>query len=119
MTSFIPVAAAGFKDASAYDAHRPSYITEAVDGLLRQLRVKDKANAKIIDLAAGTGKFTEVLAAREEKFQVIAVEPVESMRETLVAKKLPGVDVKEGAAHKMDVEDGVADALIAAQAFHW
>lgn len=119
MASFIPDAAAGFKDASAYDAHRPSYTREAVDGLLSQLRVKGKSNAKIVDLAAGTGKFTEVLAAREEKFQITAVEPVESMRETLMAKKLAGVDVKEGVADKMDVDDGVADALIAAQAFHW
>lgn len=118
-TSYIPEAAAGFKDGAAYDAFRSSYTPQAVDGLLTELGAKGIFNAKIIDLAAGTGKMTELLAAREEQFQVIAVEPVASMRDTLTAKQLKGVEIRDGLADKMDLADGYSDALIAAQSFHW
>ena len=68
----------------------------------------------MLEVAAGTGKFTEVLAAREEGFEVVATEPLESMRGELAAKGL-GVEVKEGGAASLPTEDGWADVCIAAQ----
>ncbi|QUC18709.1 uncharacterized protein UV8b_02950 [Ustilaginoidea virens] len=112
-------ATTGFDNAPAYDAHRPSYPPEAVGSLLAHLGVADKAGARIIDLAAGTGKFTELLAARGEGYEVVAVEPVARMRESLERKRLGRVDVRHGLATEMGVEDGWADAVIAAQSFHW
>ncbi|KAH7328963.1 S-adenosyl-L-methionine-dependent methyltransferase [Stachybotrys elegans] len=109
----------GFNDAQAYDTYRPSYPAEAVEKLLSHLGVSGKPGSKIVDLAAGTGKFTEALAARPEEYEVVAVEPHESMRGTLAKKKLKGVDVREGTAVKMNVPDGWADAVVVAQAFHW
>ncbi|GAO15561.1 hypothetical protein UVI_02020300 [Ustilaginoidea virens] len=108
-------ATTGFDNAPAYDAHRPSYPPEAVGSLLAHLGVADKAGARIIDLAAGTGKFTELLAARGEGYEVVAVEPVARMRESLERKRLGRVDVRHGLATEMGVEDGWADAVIAAQ----
>ena len=108
-------ATTGFDNAPAYDAHRPSYPPEAVGSLLAHLGVADKAGARIIDLAAGTGKFTELLAARGEGYEVVAVEPVARMRERLERKRLGRVDVRHGLATEMGVEDGWADAVIAAQ----
>ncbi|KAL7950584.1 S-adenosyl-L-methionine-dependent methyltransferase [Trichoderma barbatum] len=116
---YLQASSTGFKDAKAYDTHRPSYPTEAVESLLTRLNVAGKSKARIIDLAAGTGKFTELLSARPEEYEILAVEPTESMRETLVEKKLRGVEVKEGTAEKMDVEDAWADGIVVAQAFHW
>lgn len=110
-----PRVARGFQNASNYDAHRPSYPAEGVDKLLANLRVKGQNNARIIDLACGTGKFTELLAKREEEFEIIGVEPHTGMREELVKKALKGVRVQEGDAGHMSVEDGWGDALIAAQ----
>ncbi|ODA78800.1 hypothetical protein RJ55_06184 [Drechmeria coniospora] len=109
----------GFANAEAYDAHRPSYPAQAVDGLLGHLGIANKPGARIVDLAAGTGKFTELLAARPEVFEILAVEPHEKMRENLEAKRLRGVTTRDGVAAKMDVPDGWADAVIAAQSFHW
>ena len=109
-------AAEGFKNAKAYDSHRPSYPLEALDKLLRETELEGRAGARIIDLAAGTGKFTELLAARDEGYDIIAVEPLGSMRDTLSAKKLQGVSVSDGTAAKMDaVGDGWADAVVIAQ----
>ena len=73
-------------------------------------------NARIVDLACGTGKFTVLLTARPEQFEVIAVEPHEGMREELVKKNLrSGVKIMEGDAGNMPIEEGWGDALIAAQ----
>jgi ubiquinone/menaquinone biosynthesis C-methylase UbiE len=108
-------ATAGFDNATAYDVHRPSYPQEAVEKLLRNLGVAGRHKARIIDLAAGTGKFTELLAAREEQYEIIAVEPVAKMRQTLLNRQLASVRVQDGLATAMGVDDQWADAVIAAQ----
>lgn len=116
-----PAAADGFKDASAYDEHRPSYPAAAVQKLLEHMRLADRPHAKVVEIAAGTGKFTEALAARHEGFEVRAVEPHPDMRRELERKGLRGVAVGDGAAEDMRavVEDGWGDGCVAAQAFHW
>ncbi|KAI2602347.1 S-adenosyl-L-methionine-dependent methyltransferase [Hypoxylon sp. NC1633] len=119
-SSSLPEAAEeGFKDAASYDAHRPSYPVEAVDKFLTHLNVADQSDMKIVEIASGTGKFTELLARRPERFLVKAIEPHHGMREKLVQKDLPAVEVIDGKAEKMLIEDEWGDACIAAQAFHW
>lgn len=109
-------AASGFKNASNYDAHRPTYPTAAVEKLLTHLGVANQQNAQIIDLASGTGKFTELLAARPEEFEVLAIEPHGDMRQELVKKKLGSrVKILDGDAAHMPAEEGWGDALVAAQ----
>ncbi|KAK3941829.1 S-adenosyl-L-methionine-dependent methyltransferase [Diplogelasinospora grovesii] len=116
----LPAAASeGFKNASAYDAHRPSYPPEAVERLLKQLKIADQPHVNLVELASGTGKLTELLAKRHEDFDIIAVEPHEGMRAQLVAKGLKGVTTLDGHAARMPVEDGWGDACVAAQSFHW
>ena len=76
MASSIPSASTkGFENASSYDKHRPSYPAEAVTSFLKHLQVSGVEKACIVDLAAGTGKFTEMLANRDEGFDILAVEP--------------------------------------------
>ncbi|KAI1373201.1 S-adenosyl-L-methionine-dependent methyltransferase [Hypoxylon crocopeplum] len=119
-SSSLPAAAEeGFKDAASYDAHRPSYPPEAVEAFLARLNVANQTDTKIVEIASGTGKFTELLAQRPERFIVKAIEPHHSMREKLAQKDLPGVEVIDGKADKMPIEDEWGDACIAAQAFHW
>jgi ubiquinone/menaquinone biosynthesis C-methylase UbiE len=78
--------------------------------------VSGQKNARIVDLACGTGKFTVLLAARPEQFEVVAVDPHEGMREELVKKNLrSGVKIMEGDAGNMPIEKEWGDALIAAQ----
>ncbi|KKA27257.1 hypothetical protein TD95_003169 [Thielaviopsis punctulata] len=108
-------AVTGFLDGKHYDAFRPSYVDEATSGLLTGLNIAGQKNAKILEIAAGTGKFTECLAHRPERYEVVAVEPVTGMREQLEIKNLQGVQVKGGLANSVPVEDGWADAVIAAQ----
>ena len=65
----------GFQNASSYDKHRPSYPPEAVLRFLKHLKVHGVKRARLVDVAAGTGKFTELLVGRDEDFEILAVEP--------------------------------------------
>jgi ubiquinone/menaquinone biosynthesis C-methylase UbiE len=112
-----PSAQSGFADGASYDAHRPSYPSTSVTTLLSNLKVA--SGARILDLAAGTGKFTVLLAARPENYSIVAVEPHDGMRTTLAEKSLPRVEVKKGFATAIPLADGAVDAVIVAQAFHW
>ena len=116
MSTFSPIAQTSFANSTAYDAHRPTYPQASVQHLLEQCRVAGKRGARIIDLAAGTGKFTEALAAREEGFEILAVEPHADMRRVLSERGLKGVRVVDGTAEDVPVENGWADAVFVAQA---
>lgn len=106
----------GFAASSAYDAHRPSYPEEAVSQLLSALNIADVKGATIADLAAGTGKFTELIAARPEQYNIIGIEPHDGMRTELERKDLKGVSVVDGSAEAMpEVQDQSLDALVASQ----
>ncbi|KAH0380887.1 putative 2-heptaprenyl-1,4-naphthoquinone methyltransferase, partial [Aureobasidium melanogenum] len=114
-----PSAQNGFSNAALYDKHRPSFPAHSVSVLLDGVRVAD-TQATVVDLAAGTGKFTELLAARDEGYKVIAIEPHADMRKVLEDKHLPGVSVQDGLSTDMkSLKDESVDAVIAAQAFHW
>ena len=114
------VALTGFANAPSYDLHRPSYPPSAVSALLAHLRVSGVRNAKIVDIGAGTGKFTELLANREEEFEIVAVEPHERMRRELERKGLRGVSVVDGNAKRIAVGRGEAEAVVVAQVgFLW
>ena len=67
----------------------------------------------VVDLAAGTGKLTRLLARTGAR--VIAVEPVAEMRALIE----PPAEVLDGTAELMPLADTCADAITVAQAFHW
>ena len=100
--------------AEEYERGRPGYPGEAIASLAKELGLEP--GATVIDLAAGTGKLTRELAGRFEC--VIAIEPLEEMREQL-ARIVPGAQALAGSAERMPVGDGCADAVFVAQAFHW
>jgi SAM-dependent methyltransferase len=107
--------AAGFDEAAgAYERARPEYPAEAVDWLWARLGLGE--GCRVVDLGAGTGKLTRMLVARGA--QVLAVEPIEGMRAQL-ARAVPEADAVPGTAEAIPAGDGSADAVTAAQAFHW
>lgn len=115
-----PAATAGFANAAFYDAHRPSYPAPAIDSLLTNLlRPPVRGGTRILDLGAGTGKFTELLAERDEGFEIVAVEPHEGMRRELERKeglRRRRVRVLGGSAAGMPlVGTGDVDAVVVAQ----
>ncbi|HEV3475500.1 MAG TPA: class I SAM-dependent methyltransferase [Actinomycetota bacterium] len=108
-------AATGFGAAAdEYERSRPGYPQEAVDVLIRQLRIA--TGRRLLELGAGTGKLTRRVAGTGA--DIVAVEPVESMRRRF-AEELPGVPVIAATAETLPFEDETFDAAAAAQAFHW
>ncbi len=109
------VAQQGFgAGAQRYQRSRPSYPADAVAWLVDSLRIGP--DATVLDVAAGTGIFTGLLAPRGAR--LIAVEPVEAMRRQFMAS-VPGVPVVSGVAEAMPFAGGTIDAITVAQAFHW
>lgn len=105
----------GFAQSTAYDRNRPKFSATATQRLLEQLRVAGKPHARILDLAAGTGLFTDALAARDEQYEIVAVEPHDDMRAVLEAKRLPHVTVQPGRADSIPLDDESVDAVVVAQ----
>ncbi|CAG9171385.1 class I SAM-dependent methyltransferase [Cupriavidus pampae] len=115
MTAIHHAAAQGFSSqADTYARGRPDYPAE-IDTWLRET-VGLSAGRTVVDLGAGTGKFTQLL--QPTGATLIAVEPVAQMRAQL-ASKLPAVQVVEGTAESMPLADASVDAVVCAQAFHW
>ena len=111
------VASSGFgAEADAYERARPSYPPDAVDWLVAALQVPERG--RVCDLAAGTGKFTRLLAPRLPHADLVAVEPVDGMR-TLLAASLPDVPVTAATAEAVPFAGASIDGIAVAQAFHW
>jgi SAM-dependent methyltransferase len=96
--------------AEEYDRGRPGWPPEAIADLVRRFDA-----TTVLDLAAGTGKLTAVLAGAAQ--ETLAVEPVAGMRRVL--SRLPGVRVLDGTAEAIPLPDGSVDAVFVAEAFHW
>ena len=108
-------AAEGFQQgAEAYEASRPSYPPDAVAHILEVTGLGP--GRRVLDLAAGTGKLTRLLVPSGA--DVVAVEPVAAMRETLT-RALPDVEALDGTAEAIPLGDASVDAVTVAQAFHW
>ncbi|KAI0341583.1 S-adenosyl-L-methionine-dependent methyltransferase [Trametopsis cervina] len=118
------VAAKGFGTGTneLYDRARPSYRPEALAHIRKAIR--GSAPLNVLELGAGTGIFTRALLAHPDWASAIgtlrAVEPSAGMRDQFSKTVNDArVSVAEGTFDTTGVEDGWADLVVVAQAFHW
>lgn len=98
--------------AAAYEEHRPDYSQEAV----RWALAFGPQPPRVLDLGAGTGKLTAVLASMGA--EVTAVEPDPAMLAEL-RRRVPGVRSFPGSAEAIPLPAASVDAVVAGQALHW
>ncbi len=96
-----------------YERARPDYPADALDHIVDALQLEPGAH--IVDVGAGTGKFARQLVARG--FRVTGVEPIAEMRR--IFERVVDAEIISGTAESIPLDDGTADAVTAAQAFHW
>lgn len=115
MADIHPAAADGYtQKAGVYVCGRPDYPADVADWLKTELGLR--TGKSVLDLGAGTGKFTARLMASGA--DVIAVEPVAAMRAEL-SRLNPGVDARAGTADAIPLAAASVDAVVCAQSFHW
>ncbi|CCH46948.1 putative methyltransferase [Wickerhamomyces ciferrii] len=115
---------------SLYDRVRPDFDPQFVTKFLGDLGLVSKKNDRlgevtfnnkkdILELAAGTGKFTKkLIAAGWSSTNLKIIEPSVGMIESF-QKNFPQVDAKVGSSYEIPLEDSSVDAVIVAQGFHW
>ncbi|MGO4448614.1 class I SAM-dependent methyltransferase [Phyllobacterium sp. TAF24] len=115
MNTIHQAAAVGFAaKADSYVRGRPDY-PPALDAWLHD-ELHLTAGKTVVDLGAGTGKFTLRLIATGAT--AIAVEPVPEMLQKL-SEKHPDITAIAGTAESIPLADASVDAVVCAQAFHW
>ena len=88
-------AAKGFQvGADAYERGRPEYPADAVRNLVVELGLA--AGTRVLDLGAGTGKFTKLLSSCT-KATITGMDPVEGMRKKFSAL-FPEIEILAGSA---------------------
>lgn len=101
--------------AAAYAELRPDYPLDAVQWCLAPLG-RDIAGLGVLDLGAGTGKLTALLARLGA--DVTAVEPDAAMLAEL-RRVLPSVRALGAPAEAIPLPDESVDAVLCAQSLHW
>jgi SAM-dependent methyltransferase len=101
--------------AAAYAEHRPGYPVAAVRWCVAPVG-RDIGSLRVLDLGAGTGKLTALLA--ELGAEVTAVEPDPAMREEL-ARQLSSARALAGSAEQIPLPDASVDAVLCGQSMHW
>jgi ubiquinone/menaquinone biosynthesis C-methylase UbiE len=109
-----PAARAFGSVAQTYDRSRPVYPADSVQFLTSVLDLR--SGRRVVELGSGTGKFTRSLLGAGAT--VVGIEPSEGMRAVFRAQ-LPDVEVLAGTAESIPLPDATADAVVAAQSFHW
>ena len=110
-----PIADIGFaRAADTYAASRPDYPAAAIDWLRDRIGVR--AGSIVVDIGAGTGKFTTLIAGTGA--DVVAVDPVPNMLVALHAA-LPTVRTLVAPAQALPLDNESVDAVVCATAFHW
>ncbi len=98
------------QEAQEYHRWRPSYPPEAVDWVV------PTGARDVLDLGAGTGKLTALLA--RPGLQVQAAEPDLRMLAVL-RRHLPNVKAHHAPAERLPIADDSLDAVLVADAWHW
>jgi len=101
-----------------YSQYRPGY-SEAVLSCILSLLEKPESGLDVVDVGAGTGIFTRLIAGRDVR-NITAIEPNDDMRKHGIDNS-EGMKInwKEGSGEATGMPDQCADLVSMASSFHW
>jgi SAM-dependent methyltransferase len=97
--------------AEAYDFGRPRYPAQVVDAI-----AEAAGGPRLLDVGAGTGRLSGPLL--ELGRDVVAVEPLDSMR-AILARKIGADRALAGHAEALPLQDASVDGAVCSDAWHW
>jgi SAM-dependent methyltransferase len=97
--------------AAAYERGRPRYDPYVIDAI-----GKAAGGPLILDVGAGTGRLSAPLLAAG--YDVVAVEPLDAMREIL-AGHIGSERALAGRAESLPIDDATVDGAVCSDAWHW
>ena len=105
------------KTVENYLAYRPGYPEEILRFKASELGFS--SNAVVADIGSGTGKLTGHFLNNDNL--IYAVEPNDDMRKAAeqLFTRFPNFKSITGTAEETSLEEGCADFVVSAQAFHW
>ncbi|MHA7305417.1 class I SAM-dependent methyltransferase [Arthrobacter sp. TMN-49] len=105
--------AAFLEGGSHYHKVRPSYPDDSLDWLIA---ASPRPIQDVLDVGAGTGKYTQLLA--QHGWSLTAVDPSADMLAQLLAD-LPHTTTIVGTAEHLELATSSMDLAVVAQAWHW
>ncbi|KAK5576652.1 hypothetical protein RB653_007796 [Dictyostelium firmibasis] len=115
------------KTTNSYVSGRPQVPIECIKFVKENPLFKLNDNSKVLDLAAGTGKFTELLA-KSKFLDITAVEPSKEFRDACTSvlervknEESPNLNYKvlDGISTSIPLPSESIDVLFISQSFHW
>jgi len=104
---------------NAYAKYRPTYPVWAIIYIIARCRLAH--GSRLVDIGCGTGIASRLFATRG--LEVIGIEPNAEMRAAARSsspeREGQGITYLPGRAEATGLDPGIADAVLAAQAFHW
>ncbi|KAK3611285.1 hypothetical protein CHS0354_004933 [Potamilus streckersoni] len=118
-------AKSGFTQGNEYDQARPSYTDALVQEVLSAIKETEEHSkdfifkVDILELGAGTGKFTQkILPLFEKNCRYLATEPSEGFLAKL-KENCPNIESQIGSAEQISLPDNSVKNVVCAQCFHW
>ncbi|EKK0831077.1 class I SAM-dependent methyltransferase [Campylobacter lari] len=109
-----------FSEVAKHYHNRPAYSSMLIEKLIKCVNDQNKNTLKVVEVGAGTGKLTKMLAD-EFDLCIDAVEPNDNMREEGIkfTQNSQNITWHKGSGEETTMPSDYADWVIMASSFHW
>lgn len=109
-----------FSEVAKHYHNRPAYSSMLIEKLIKCVNDKNKSILDVVEVGAGTGKLTKMLAD-DFNLNINAIEPNDNMREEGIkfTQNSKNIIWHKGSGEKTNMPSASADWVIMASSFHW
>lgn len=109
-----------FSEVAKHYHNRPAYSSMLIEKLIKCVNDKNKPILDVVEVGAGTGKLTKMLADGFN-LNINAIEPNDNMREEGIkfTQNSKNIIWHKGSGEETNMPSASADWVIMASSFHW